>query len=261
MSPVRYSGGSRVYDLMAPAYELLASSQRIGKEVDALEPHLRGVGAQKLLDAGCAAGFHSLELARRGFDVLGIDRVEAMVGEARRRAAALPAGRVGFRVHDLREAHALPEAPFDAVLCLGNTISSVTAGKERVRTLRSFYRALRPGGLLILQFRDLFAVRKSGHTFPVRALRKGAEEWILLRRHDPLPGKMRFLSFLLHRGSPDSPWELEVGESLAPIEPPQAWRQALDEAGFARVRLAADLAGTPRRGRGTGDIVAFARRG
>lgn len=266
MSSEKDTTGSRVYEIMAPAYGLLASPERILKEVDALEPHLRGVGARKILDAGCAAGFHSIELARRGFEVLGIDREEAMIREARRRASGLAAGGVRFQQGELRRAHALPAAPFDALVCLGNTISSVAAGKDRVRTLRSFRHALRPGGLLIVQFRDLFAVRKLGHTFPVRALSREGEEWILLRRHDPLKGsgrqgKMRFLSFLLHRASPDSAWELEVGESVAPIEPPQVWRQALVEAGFARVRLAGSLAGAPRRGRGTGDLVLFARRG
>jgi SAM-dependent methyltransferase len=269
---------------MAPAYELLASSERITKDVDALEPHLRGIGAQRLLDAGCAAGFHSLELARRGFDVVWIDRVEAMIREARRRAPeagrnradrsrdgrpegpAAPSkldgnGSVAFHVHDLRTAQEAPGAPFDALLCLGNTISSVGVATDRARTLRAFRDALRPGGLLILQMRDLSTIRKSGHTFPVRALRRGDEEWILLRRHDPLPGKMRFLSFLLYRGGPGSAWELEAGESVAAITPPGVWRDAVAAAGFARVRAVADLAGTPRRGKGTGDLVIFARRG
>jgi SAM-dependent methyltransferase len=250
--------GDDVYGLLAPAYEMLASHARIATEIDALEISLRAVGAVRILDAGCAVGFHSSELSRRGFRLTGIDLSRAMIREARARATA--EGRpVRFLVKDLKEADRVTGGPFDAVICLGNTMASVHSPADRTRALRAFRRALRPAGLLALQLRDLSSIPKEGFTFPTRSHRRGREEWILLRRQDPIGGRIRFTSTLLYRPRPGAPWETRASESVAEVVPMSAWRTSLTAAGFRRIRLAADLRGTPRRGGRSPDLVVFAR--
>ena len=247
-----------VYGLLAPAYEMLASPARITAEIDALEISLRAVGAVRVLDAGCAVGLHSLELSRRGFRPTGIDLSGAMIREARARAGA--EGRpVRFAVKDLKSVDRAAGRPFDAILCLGNTMASIHTQRERSRVFRAFHGALRPGGLLVLQLRDLSSIPKDGFSFPTRSLRRGREEWILLRRQDPIGGRIRFTSTLLYRPRADAPWETRRSESLAEIVPMSGWRAAIAGAGFARIRPARDLRGTPRRGRGAPDLVIFAR--
>jgi len=248
-----------VYGLLAPAYEMLASPERIVKEIDALDVSLRAVGAVRILDAGCAAGFHSLELSRRGFRPTGIDLSGAMVREAKARARV--EGRpVRFVVRDLAEADRTSGGPFDVVLCLGNTMASIHTSTARRRVFRAFRSALRPGGLLTLQLRDLSTVPKTGFIFPTRSMRRGREEWILLRRQERIETRIRFTSTLLYRPRTDAPWETRTSSSLAEIVPMTAWRAELALAGFSRIRLATDLRGTPRRGRGAADLVVFARK-
>ena len=248
-----------VYGLLAPAYEMLASPARIAAEVDAFEVSLRAVGAVRVLDAGCAVGLHVCELSRRGFRASGIDLSKAMIREARLRAKA--DGRpVRFAVRDLKEAHRAAEGPFDALLCLGNTMASIHARADRRRAFRSFREALRPGGLLILQLRDLSAVRQGGFIFPTRSLKRGPEEWILLRRQDPIGGRIRFTSTLLYRPRADAPWETRMSESLTEVVSTSEWRAALADSGFCRIRMAGDLRGTKRRAGGGPDLVLFARR-
>ncbi len=56
-----------------------------------------------VLDIGCGSGDLALALARRGWQVVGIDIVEAAIGQARAKAAALPpevARRLEFQVAD-----------------------------------------------------------------------------------------------------------------------------------------------------------------
>jgi SAM-dependent methyltransferase len=248
-----------VYGLLAPAYEMLASSGRIAKEIDSLEISLRAVGAVRILDAGCAAGFHSIELSRRGFHPTGIDLSRAMIREARARAAA--DGRpIRFTVKDLKEAHRATGGPFDAVLCLGNTMASIHTAADRRRVFRSFHSTLRPGGLLTLQLRDLSSIPKTGFAFPTRSLQRGSEEWILLRRQESIGGRIRFTSTLLYRPHAKSPWETRTSTSLVEVVPVSDWRSDLTGTGFSRIRLATDLRGTPRRGRGAADLVIFARK-
>jgi SAM-dependent methyltransferase len=254
-------GASRdVYARLAPAYEMLASPSRIRAEVRAILPLLRAIGAKKVLDAGCAVGLHSLELAREGLHVVGIDLSDAMVREARGGAVGLDLP-IRFLRRDLKSPGRLPGGPFDAVLCLGNTMASSASPGERARSLRSFREALRPGGLLLLQLRDLSTIRRTGHVFPARGHRRGEEEWILLRRQDPHPRGIRFLSTLLYRSRAERPWEMQESETVQPIVSPAAWRREVGEAGFVRIRIASDLAGTPRnRTKGGADLVVIARR-
>jgi ubiquinone/menaquinone biosynthesis C-methylase UbiE len=72
-----------------------------------------------VLDLGCGAGICTLGLARRGFEVDGVDTVESMVDSARSKAAAAGLGdriRVG-----LGDAHELDfeDESFDLVVALG----------------------------------------------------------------------------------------------------------------------------------------------
>lgn len=251
--------GGKVYHRLAPAYEILASAERIRTEVDSLETHLRAIGATRLLDAGCAVGLHSQELARRGFQVTGIDLSEEMIREGRQRALALGVD-VRFDVMDLEGVGALGAGRFDAVLCLGNTMAYAHTATRRRAALRAFSRVLRPGGILVLQLRDLSSIRRTGHIFPTRSLRRDGEEWILLRRQEPIGGKMRFTSTLLYRGGDLDPWETHMSESLLEILPVSEWKALVSNAGFRRVRFASDLRGTPRRARGAADLIIFARR-
>ncbi len=247
-----------LYGRLAPAYEMLASQSRIRLEVGSLLPHLAAIGAARVLDAGCAVGLHSLELARSGLEVTGIDLSDAMIGEARTRASGLGLA-VRFLKRDLKEAGRLQVRPFDAVLCLGNTMASSASRADRARSLRAFHDALRPGGLLLLQLRDLSSIRRTGHLFPVRSHARGEEEWILLRRQEPVARGIRFRSSLLYRPQAGAAWELTESETLQPILSPAAWRAEVAKAGFERILLASDLGGTPRK-RGAADLIILARR-
>lgn len=257
--PAGKSSEEDTFDLLAPAYDLLASPSRIASEIDALLPRLRAHGARRILDAGCAVGSHSIYLARHGFDVTGFDLSRAMIREAKRRAACAGV-KARFVRKDLIDAGRIAGARFDAVLCLGNTVAYADSSRVRARVLRAFHRALLPGGLLVLQLRDLSTIRRTGHVFPTRSYRRGQEEWILLRRQDPAPGGIHFQVTLLYRSSAEAPWETRTTESVSKVTGVTVWREAVRCAGFAGVAAATDLAGTPRGRRGGSDLVLFASR-
>jgi hypothetical protein len=139
-------------------------------------------------------------------------------------------------------------------------MASVASDIERGESLKAFHDALRPGGLLILQLRDLSSIRRKGHQFPVRGHRRGDEEWILLRRQEPDRRGIRFRSTLLYRSGSTVEWELTESESVQPVLGTAMWREKVGRAGFGRIRLACDLGGTPRKRGGSADLVVIARR-
>jgi 2-polyprenyl-3-methyl-5-hydroxy-6-metoxy-1,4-benzoquinol methylase len=68
-------------------YEKENFTQGTSGECDFIEQELNNAKALKILDVGCGTGRHSIELARRGYDVTGIDLSESMLAKARENAS------------------------------------------------------------------------------------------------------------------------------------------------------------------------------
>lgn len=82
---------------------------------------------KKVLDVGCGTGEHTIELAKRGFTVVGIERSKSMIQEANNKISSL-SGEVKKKIMLLTGEHGdtanlYREGNFDAALFLGNTIS------------------------------------------------------------------------------------------------------------------------------------------
>jgi SAM-dependent methyltransferase len=119
----------------------------------------------KVLDVGGGSGPYACWLAGRGYEVTLLDPVPLHVEQARRAAAALPAGAL-LRA-EAGDARDLPasESSQDAVLLLG-PLYHLTERADRVRTLGEARRVLRPGGVAfvvgISRFASLFAGLTAG---------------------------------------------------------------------------------------------------
>ncbi len=96
----------------------------------------------RIVDVGCGDGRHSVELAARGFDVLGLDISAHLV------TRALPSGTANprFQVADARRG--VPEDGFDLALCLYDVIGSSARREDDASLVRALARSLRPGGYL-----------------------------------------------------------------------------------------------------------------
>jgi SAM-dependent methyltransferase len=103
-------------------------------------------GAQ-VLDLGCGYGRHAMELAARGFHVVGLDLSTPLLvrggEEAHRRGLT-----INFVRGDMRELDF--EAQFDGCYCLFSTFGYFDDETNK-KTLQNVARALKPGGKVLLE--------------------------------------------------------------------------------------------------------------
>ena len=106
-----------------------------------------------VLDVPCGFGRHAIPLADAGYRVVGVDRSQALLDEARRRAGN--SRRPKLVRADYRD---LPfaDASFDAAVNLFSSLGYL-GDQEDTRALTEIGRVLRPGGRLVIEImhRDL----------------------------------------------------------------------------------------------------------
>jgi len=157
-------------DHLGSAYLRYSFTKGTVAECDYLERVLRLTPGMRILDVGCGPGRHSHELARRGFEVHGIDISQTFVDLA---TDAAPVGATFQRLDArlLADEHDLHES-FDAVICLcQGAFGLMTASDSSVDSNRSgldgnaivfsgITKCLRPGGRLALSaFSSYFVVQ------------------------------------------------------------------------------------------------------
>src|SRR5512134_3974482 len=83
-------------------YDSLPYTTGTTGEVDFIESEIDHDRTTRILDIGCGTGRHAIELARRGYTVVGVDLSESMLNKARAKAQANGVT-VDFRQADARD--------------------------------------------------------------------------------------------------------------------------------------------------------------
>lgn len=126
-------------------------AERAGKDVHGEATFVASVtppgGA--VLDAGCGTGRVAIELARRGFEVVGADLDDRLLAGARAKAPLLAWVMADLASSDLAET--LGRTSFDSVVAAGNVMIFLEPGTEAM-VVRNLAGLLAPGGTLVAGF-------------------------------------------------------------------------------------------------------------
>lgn len=122
------------------------SARRSGREADFVAKICGLAPGARVLDAGCGAGRHAFEFARRGYVTTGVDLSEELLEVARARGKGASA--LTFLHGDLRTLAFTRE--FDAAVLLDSTLGLHEDG-ETVEILRRLSASLVPGGRLVVE--------------------------------------------------------------------------------------------------------------
>jgi SAM-dependent methyltransferase len=116
--------------------------ERTSTECDLIQRALQIAPGARVLDIPCGIGRHSVELARRGFLMTGVDFVEEFIGQART-AASDARVTAEFLTGDMREF--TTDEPFDAAFCFFGSFGYFSESDDE-RFARAVAKSLRAGG-------------------------------------------------------------------------------------------------------------------
>ncbi len=133
-------------DMVYWDFDGVPSPEAVRSSVGFMERVMKLSQAAKILDLGCGLGLHAAELARRGYEVTGLDWSGSFLEVARRNAAE--AG-VAVQLVQGDMTKLSYEDEFDAVILWGNTFGMLSH-EENVRTLEGIGRALKGGGQALI---------------------------------------------------------------------------------------------------------------
>jgi cyclopropane fatty-acyl-phospholipid synthase-like methyltransferase len=196
------------FDHHAPEYLENVFTRHTLAEVDFLIEELRLPEGSSILDVGCGVGRHSVELARRGYRMTGVDISGGMLAEAGKAASAANVD-VEWIQADATEFQAARQ--YDAAICLcEGAFGLVTLDEDPeahdAAILRNVHAALKPGAPFILNaLNGLRAIREFSQadveggrfdpltlveTYPMEYSTPQGVGSVLVREKKRLPGEL-----------------------------------------------------------------------
>jgi len=160
------------FEHYADYYDILYQDKDYEAECDFLEQIVDRYAQRPIrtiLDLGCGTGGHALPLARRGYEVMGIDRSEKMLATAWAKAtsASESSNVPKFQCGDIRNIDL--GRTFDAVIAMFAVISYQTTNEDLAAAFRTARRHLEPGGLFMFDcwFGPAVLTRKPSNRYKV----------------------------------------------------------------------------------------------
>jgi SAM-dependent methyltransferase len=233
----------KTYPFMFPEARMEGTAQEMA---DLLA--LIGRAPGDVLDLCCGPGRASVELARRGARVTGVDRSQFMLEKARARAGA-----VGVEVEwvssDMRD-FVRPQS-YDLALSLFTSFGYYEAAEDNARVLENVRRSLRPGGKLAM---DTMNKERLAKIHEPASCSEGPDSQLMFERRRILPGweRMETTYYAMAEGRyeafPIALWLYSATEL----------RALLHAAGFSEVAVYGSYAGAPFVGDARLHVVATA---
>lgn len=143
---------------LAKIYDLIYKDKDYEGECDFIEEIFEKFSSKPVkavLDGGCGTGGHALPLAKRGYEVTGIDSSEVMIKAAREKAQKANVS-LDFQTSDLRQFSL--KRRFDACLCMFAVLGYITQTPDILKTIKNIKGHLNKESLFIFDVWNGLAV-------------------------------------------------------------------------------------------------------
>jgi SAM-dependent methyltransferase len=122
-------------------------------EVNYIIENLKINGNEEIADFGCGIGRHTIEFAKRGFNIIGIDFSKSQIDKAKDLIQKNDLSNVKFIEGDCRNIKL--NRVFDLIICLYDVIGSFPTEKDNDNILKNIYKHLKKGGYAVISVMNM----------------------------------------------------------------------------------------------------------
>lgn len=177
------------HDWLSRNYDLIIDwKKRLSKEIPDLIKLFKKQKAERILDVGCGIGLHSIELAKAGYTVVGLDRSIRMIRTAQEKLKQQPVAiqkRVQFINHDYLNFKKAFNTPFDAVIFMGTGLAHEPDPKKTLKEVNSVLTKKATIVIQLANFKKVIKENKRLFDFNIRTDAQ-KKEHAFLRFYDPV---------------------------------------------------------------------------
>lgn len=221
------------YENLAGCYDQFTRDVDYVRWADYLERHFArsALPIHTVLDLACGTGSLTLELARRGYEMIGVDQSEEMLAQAAekcRQASEIPP----LFLHQSMDKLDL-YGTIDACVCCLDSVNYVTSPQKLERAFQRVHTFLMPGGLFVFDVNTPDKLRAlDGQVF----LDESADAYCVWRADYSARRRVCTYGMDLFTLEPDGRWSRaeELHEEYA-YEPDEL-EALLNRAGFSRIK-------------------------
>lgn len=227
------------FDDISLAYDnTIDWESRLSREMPFLLSLIEKTDKPRVLDMACGSGRHSIALAARGADVIGIDSSKSMI-----LAAEIHAKEQGvtpkFIVANMKSVKDTAEGSFDLIVCLGNSLALVNDIDTLKHVVRDVFQILKDGGSFVVQVLNFEEIHWSGfRNFPMKTGKLSNGEEITFARlfeHSDYPFSSTLVMSAFRKK--EGEWTSEVSTQKVLNLKHNQMKSILLEAGFSSVEI------------------------
>ena len=154
-----YNGGFTMYNDFAYIYDSLMSDIDYRQWVDYIEGVFKRYNSEPglILDLGCGTGSFTIEMAKRGYDMIGVDISPDMLSCAKTKSVREGLD-ILFLNQDMTEFELY--GTVDAVICMMDSVNYVVNKNKLKKLFRLVNNYLNPGGLFIFDVNSPYKLEK-----------------------------------------------------------------------------------------------------
>ena len=239
---------SEVYDALVNWPKRLVREEPFYRQV------FQQVGAKSVADVACGSGRHAAMFHNWGLRVEAADVSPEMIELARRRFGQPPG--LNWTVRSFEQP--IPSGPFDAAICVGNSLALAPNRETLALALRQLLDAVRPGGAVVVQVLNLRRIPEGPCVWQAVKKVTVADRELLLIKGVHRCGPGGFVELVVVPTDSNEALHTEASALLG-IE--ADWLQrALYEAGASTMALYGDYQRTPFDREKSVDILVVARK-
>jgi len=232
------------FDDISLAYDnTIDWKSRLSREMPFLLSLIENTEKPRVLDMACGSGRHSIALAARGAEVIGIDASKSMILAAEKHAenqGVVPK----FIVGDMETIRTTVDGPFDLVICLGNSLALVKDIDSLKQVVKDVFNLLKDGGSFVVQVLNFEEIHWSGfRNFPLKTgtLSDGQEiTFARLFEHSDYPFSSTLVMSAFRKQ--EGEWTSEVSTQKVLNLKHDKMKSILQETGFSSVEIYSDYA-------------------